>query len=123
MENAADRQLELVKKLSFVRWGGTPQEEIAARVITDEIEKAGGSFERMPFEIPAYSCIECKLSVTEPYQKEIEVIPHGRTGDIEGEYKFIYLERGDAMDYLGKGDLSDTVVLINAPTYDAYKLL
>lgn len=123
MENAADRQLELVKKLSFVRWGGTPQEEIAARVITDEIEKAGGSFERMPFEIPAYSCIECKLSVTEPYQKEIEVIPHGRTGDIEGEYKFLYLERGDAMDYLGKGDLSDTVVLINALTYDAYKLL
>lgn len=118
-----NRQLELVKKLSFVRWGGTPQEEQAAKVITDEIEAAGGSFTLMPFEIPAYECTECKLFVTEPYQREIEVIPHGCTGEIEGEYNFLYLERGDPMDYLGVGDLSETIVMINMPTYDVYKTL
>ncbi len=123
MGSNADLQLDLVKKLSFVRWGGTPQEEQAAKVITDEIEKAGGSFTLMPFEIPAYECTECRLSVTSPYQKDIEAVPHGCTGEIEGEYDFLYLERGDEMDYLGLGDLSSTIVMINAPTYDAYKLL
>lgn len=123
MENIGEYKLNLVKALSFVRWGGTPEEEKAAKIITDEIEKAGGTFELMPFQIPAYECFTCTMSVTEPYQRGIDVVPHGRTGDLEGEFRFLYLERGEEIDYLGKGDLSDTIVLINALTYDSYKLL
>ena len=62
MEHFGDRQLSLVQALSFVRYGGTPEEEKAAKIITDEIERAGGTFELMPFDIPAYEYSECRLS-------------------------------------------------------------
>ncbi len=123
MEKKGQYQLDLVKALSFVRWGGTPEEEKAAKIIGDEIEKAGGSYELMPFQIPAYECTECKMTVLEPYEKEIEVVPHGRSGEISGEFKLLYVERGEAMDYLGVGDLSDTIVMLNNLSYDAYKLI
>ena len=45
--------------------------EKAAKIITDEIERAGGTFELMPFDIPAYEYSECRLSVTSPWEKEI----------------------------------------------------
>ena len=123
MDQSGNYQLDVVKALSFVRWGGTAEEEKAAKILTDEIKKVGGSYELMPFAIPAYECFACELSVTEPYQKKIEVVPHGRSGEIEGEYKFLYLERGEKIDYLGKGDLSDTIVMIDMLSYDAYKMI
>ena len=123
MRNYGEQQLKLVNKLSFVRWGGTPEEEKAADIITKEIEKAGGTFELMPFQIPAYECSVCKVSVASPYVKEIEAVPHGRSGDVKGEFDFLYLDRGESLDYYGKGDLSKTIVLINNLTYDAYKML
>lgn len=123
MDRTGNYQLDIVKAMSFVRWGGTPEEEKAAKILTDEIEKAGGSYERMPFQIPAYECFTCEMSVTEPYEKKIEVVPYGRSGEIEGEYKLLYLERGEAIDYLGKGDLSDTIVMIDMLSYDAYKMI
>ena len=117
MDQSGNYQLDVVKALSFVRWGGTVEEEKAAKILTDEIKKVGGSYELMPFTIPAYECFACELSVTEPYQKKIEVVPHGRSGEIEGEYKFLYLERGEKIDYLGKGDLSDTIVMIGSGAF------
>ena len=123
MEHFGEKQLALVKALSFVRYGGTPEEEKAAKIITDEIEAVGGSFELMPFEIPAYETLECSMEVASPWQEKIEAVPYGRTGDIEGEYKLLYLERGEASDYIGYKDLSDTIVLVNALSYDVYKLI
>lgn len=43
MDQSGNYQLDVVKALSFVRWGGTAEEEKAAKILTDEIEKAGGS--------------------------------------------------------------------------------
>ncbi|MBQ3864745.1 MAG: Zn-dependent exopeptidase M28 [Clostridia bacterium] len=119
----AASMLEFVKSLSFIRWGGTEAEKEAARRITEKVEKAGGTCEWMPFSIPSYSCSVCRLSVPGSSPREIPAVPYGRGGNLEGEYKLLYLERGTEMDYLGLGDLSDTLVMINSLNIDAYRLL
>ena len=120
-KNFGEHQLELVNKLSFVRYGGTPEEEKAARIIMEEIEQSGGSCELVPFQIPAFECSKCSITVTEPYNREIEAVPFGCTGSVEGDFDLIYVERGEEMDYAGLRDLSNTVVLVNRCSYEAYR--
>ena len=43
MINKETYSYEVVKKLSFTRWGGTEEEKRAAQIIMDEIAAAGGS--------------------------------------------------------------------------------
>lgn len=119
-------QYDLVEKLSFVRFGGTAEEKRAAEILMEEIEKAGGKGEYMEFTIPAYESVKCTAKVTSPFEKELEVIPYGMSGELpEGgkTLKFYYAGRGIADDYLGMDDLSDTAVMINDLSFDAYKLL
>ena len=63
METNGRYQYDLVKKLSFVRWGGTDEELCAAGILMDEIKKAGGKAEYMEFKIPAYELQKCSVSV------------------------------------------------------------
>ena len=119
-------QYDLVKKMSFVRFGGTAEEKRAAAILMEEIEKAGGKGEYMPFNIPAYEVEKCSLKVVAPYEAELEVIPYGLSGELPlggKTLKFYYAGRGVAEDYLDMDDLSDTVVMINDLSFDAYKLL
>lgn len=120
-------QYELTEKLSFVRYGGTAEEKRAAELLMNEIKSAGGDAEYMEFKIPAYELVKCTAKVLSPYEKELEVIPYGLSGELpEGgkTLKLIYAGRGIEDDYPhGADDLSDTAVLINELSFDAYKLL
>lgn len=117
------KQYNLVKKLSFVRFGGTAGEEKAASIITDAITADGGSCELMPFPIPACEYTECQVSVSSPYARIIPSIPYGRSGNIDGEYELFYARRGVEEDYIGIDSLAGKVVLLDALTLDAYKVL
>jgi len=116
----------IVEKLSFVRYGGTEGELRAANIIMDEIKAAGGSGEFMEFEIPAYTIEKYSAKITAPFEKELDVVPFGLSGNLpEGgkELKLFYAERGSADDFACADDLSDSAVLLNSFNYDCYKRL
>ena len=121
--NVGQHQLDLVKALSFVRWGGTEEEKKAAQIIADEIKSYGGSSEFMPFQIPAYECETCKVTICDPYEKEIDAVPYGRTGDVEGVFDLLYVAGGEEMDFLGTGDLSNTVLLLDSFSFNTYETI
>ena len=119
-------QYDLVKRMSFVRFGGTDEELQVAKMLQEEIAKFGGESHLEEFEIPAFELEKCSVKVVAPYEMEIEAIPYGMSGCLpEGgvDLKFMYAQNGEAADYYGIDDLSDTVVLLNEFNYDAYKLL
>ncbi len=119
-------QYDLTKRLSFVRFGGTKEELDAANILLEEIESAGGKGELMPFTIPAYENEVCTAKVTVPYEKELEVIPYGMSGETpEGgiTLSLYYAGRGTAEDFDGMEDLSGTAVLLDNIGFDTYKLL
>lgn len=116
----------LVEKLSFKRCAGTEEEKQAAKILQEAIEQAGGTVTYMPFAIPEDKLKSHMVKVTAPYEQEIAAIPFGLSGCLpEGgaDLKFFYAERGEKEDYLGKKDLSDTVVLVNQLKPEVYELL
>lgn len=119
-------QYDLVQRMSFIRFGGTDEELKVAKMLQEEIAKFGGESAIEEFEIPAYDLEKCSVKVVAPFEMEIEAAPYGLSGCLpEGgvDLKFMYAQNGEAADYYGIDDLSDTVVLINEFNYDAYKLL
>lgn len=119
-------QMELVKRLSFLRYAGTEDEERAAAILEAEIEKAGGTWEAMEFPIPAYRCDACAVQVTAPFQRAIRAVPYGCSGEIPEDappLQFYYAARGVEEDYVGMESLEGYAVLINSFSYDAYQLL
>ncbi len=118
-------QYELVEKLSFVRYGGTEAELKAAKMILAEIEKMGGEAELMDFTVPAFDVHRCSMAVSAPYEKPIACAPFGLGGDFpQGiELRPYYAARGVEEDYLGMESLEGFLVMIDAPTPDAYKLM
>ncbi len=127
MENRESYQYELLKKLSFTRFGGTEKELEAAKILAGEIESFGGKAEIMDFQIPAYDIQKCSVQVTSPYQKTIDCVPHGLSGELpEGgvDLKLKYVEVNSPAGFYGLDDLSDTAVMINSPmNFDFYKEL
>lgn len=128
MQNRENYQYELLQKLSFTRFGGTEEEKRAAQILAEEIASFGGKSEIMDFEIPAYDVQKCSVKVTEPFQKEIDCIPHGFSGQLpEGgaDLKLRYVEVNSPAGFYGLSkDLSDTAVLVNPPlNFDFYKEL
>ena len=119
-------QYELVKNLSFVRFGGTDDERRAGDILMSEVEKAGGSGRFMEFSIPAWEFKSYSARVTEPFERSLDEQPYGLSGQLpEGgsDFKFLYAERCTPEDLCGYDDLSGFAVLINQLDYDAYKLL
>ena len=115
--------LKFIEELSFIRCAGTAEEKRAGDIIGREIVSAGGTYEEMPFMIDTPVIEKAGMRVGD---EEIPCLPYGMSGNLpEGgvTLRLRYLERGDEMDYLGLGDLSDTAVLLNTLTLDAYKLL
>ncbi len=118
--------LAFVEALSFVRYGGTPAELQAAKLIQSEIERAGGTSELMEFQIPVSTHNSHCVKVTAPYEKELVVTPFGICGSVPApgkELKFFYAENCSDRDLLGKDDLSEYVVMINTFNIDVYKRL
>lgn len=116
--------LAFVRSLAHVRYGGTPAEREAADLIVAEAVRAGGNAELMPFTIPASTYASHEACVTAPFTRPLTVTPYGMCGELAPcELDLLYAERGTERDLLGHDDLSTTAVLVNALTYDVYKLL
>lgn len=126
MENRDLYQYEIVKKLSFVRYGGTEQELKAARMIQQEIAALGGQSQLMDFQIPAYQMETCRLSVTAPFCREIPCQGNGRSGQLpEGgmDLDLRYVEMNSQAAFLGMDDLSGCAVLVNTLDLELYQEL
>lgn len=111
---------EFVKRLSFNRVAGTPEEAKAAEIIKEEAEKLGGTAEIQEFEIPSFVCHTCKASAM---GKDLDVTCYGHSGNINADLKLLYLDMVNEITLRGIKDLSDTCVLINKLEKPAYKLL
>ncbi|MBQ4637916.1 MAG: Zn-dependent exopeptidase M28 [Clostridia bacterium] len=119
-------QYDIVKRMSFIRYGGTAEEKKAADILMGEIEKLGGKGEYQEFTIPAAKLNKYSVKITAPYEKEIESMPFGCSGSFpEGgaDLKLYYAQGGKPENYLGIDDLSGYAVLLDEFSYDAYKLL
>lgn len=125
MQNRETYQYELLKKLSFNRFGGTADELKAAQLLLGEIESFGGKGEIMDFEIPAYEIEKCAMTVTSPFTREIECVAQGHSGQFpEGgkELTLKYVEVNSPAGFYGMDDLSGCAVLVNNPLdWDLYK--
>jgi len=118
--------LKFVEELSFVRYGGTPAEKQAAEYIKSCVEKAGGKAEIMPFQIAASTYASHVTRVVAPYEQDIATVPFGMCGNMPApgkDLKLVYVERGEARDLMGYGDMSDCVVMVNTLSLDVYKEL
>ena len=127
MENRSTYSYDMVKKLSFVRFGGTQEELQAARLIQEEIAAFGGESTLVNFDIPAYRIDTCRMEVTAPFRREIPCVGYGRSGQLpEGgvDLKLIYIELDCPAAYYGLEDLSGYAVLVNFPlSMDLYREL
>ena len=119
-------QLSLVEKLSFIRYGGTEEELRAAHMLLEEIQAAGGAGELMDFTVPASDVKKCAMKVTAPFEREVTCVPYWLSGSLPAqgaELKFLYAPRGVEEDYGAIESLEGYAVMLNALTFDAYKLL
>ena len=67
------KQFELLKKIGFVRMGGTAEELKAAQILKEEIESMGLAADIEPFEIEDYVQEKAELEVLQPYNKKYTV--------------------------------------------------
>ena len=119
-------QLGLVEKLSFVRYGGTEDELCAANLLLEEIGAAGGRGELMDFTVPASEVEACSMTVTSPFERAVACVPYWLSGSLPAggaELNFFYAPQGTEEEYGGLDSLEGYAVLLNALTFDAYKLL
>lgn len=127
MEHRETYQYDLVRKLSFVRFGGTEEERKAAGILASEIKSFGGESEIMEFQIPAYEVQKCAMTVTAPFTRDIPCVPYGCSGELpEGgaDLDLCYIEVNSPAGFYGKGDLSHCAALVNGPLdFDFYKEL
>lgn len=109
--------LDFVKELSFVRTGGSSEEKKAAELVLREIriakEELGVSATDTileTFYVPSAHIKQCRI-VSEG--KEIPCVPYVGSGNIEGQFKPVFLDDATEIDFAGVGDLSDSVVILN----------
>lgn len=122
MKNSADFQIEFLKELSFNRYGGTADEERAARLILQRVKDLGGEASEEEFDIQNYSVSKASLEILEPFYRKIEVSGVGRSGSTDGpiEAQLFYAEGGEEENFKGaKGK----IVLINTLAKPVYKRL
>ena len=103
MFNSAKYQMDFLNKLSFNRFGGTKDEERAAKLIAGEIGRLGGKAEIEEFEIAGYTMKKASLEVLAPAYKKIEANGIGRTGSTNGpvEAELFYAEGGEEENFKG----------------------
>lgn len=107
------RAFALLKKIGFIRVGGTKEELQAANILAMEVENIGVKAEIVPFAIDAYDVQQVKLEVFTPNYQVIEATAYGFSGStpqggLEGE--LCYVENALAANLV---DVEDKIVLVN----------
>ena len=88
------RAFKLLKKIGFVRVGGTKEELQAAQILQQEITSLGLEGKIQPFMIPFYEVKAVKLEILSPKYQVIEATAYGLSGStneegIEGELLYV----------------------------------
>ena len=113
MEICGKRELELLEKIGFTRIAGSPEEEKAAQILKEEVEKIGVPVIVEPFEIEQGIVEEAKLEILEPFQAEVPVTGYQCAENTpEGglEAGFVYVENATDVDLR---DVRGKIVLVN----------
>ncbi|MEG2412461.1 MAG: M20/M25/M40 family metallo-hydrolase [Clostridium sp.] len=121
MKISGKREVELLKKIGFVRTSGSKEEVMAANILADEIRSMGLEAELEAFKVPHYVIKTAKLEVLEPYKAEYTVKGYGMSGSTleEGmECELLYIEQAEKA-YLA--DVKDKIVLVNKMNYEVYE--
>lgn len=106
---------DLLKRLTFPRFGGTEHELRAALLLQEEIAALGRESELEPFDIPAYRIERAAITVTAPFTRSIDCVARGFSGQLpEGgaELPLRYIEMDSPIAFRGLEDLSGTAVLV-----------
>jgi aminopeptidase YwaD len=120
----SQREFELLKKIGFIRTGGSEEELKAANILLEEISSIGCKAYLEDFKIPTSKIKKASLKVVEPYEKEYEITPYNCSistpeGGITTD--FVYIEDGLDANLV---DLKGKFVLINKrPDPKLYKKL
>jgi len=118
------RAFELLKKIAFVRTGGSEEELRAANILLEEISSIGVNGHLEEFKVPSSKIKKATLKVVEPYEKEYEITPYNcSVGTPEGGITtdFVYIEDGLDANLV---DIKGKFVLINQhPEPKLYKKL
>lgn len=107
------RQFELLKKIGFVRVGGSEEELKAAQILKAEIEEMGIKADIEPFEIEDYVQETAELEVLEPYNKKYVVRAYRfseNTPDEGIEAPFYYAENMTDVDIANS---KGKIILVN----------
>lgn len=110
--NSAKYQMDFVNALSFNRFGGTDDEEKAAKLILRELDKFGCEGKIEEFGIAGYTMHKATLEVVAPFSRTVTVNGIGRTGSTNGviEADLFYAEGGEEENFVGA---EGKVVLLN----------
>lgn len=113
MEICGKRELDLLRKIGFVRTAGSPEELKAAQMIQAECEAIGVHAEIEPFEIEDAVVKTAKLEVLEPEYRAYEVTGYkcaGNTPPDGLEADFLYVENATDVNLAGA---AGKIVLVN----------
>lgn len=120
MTSIGNYQYDIIRKLYFNRVAGTENEIKAADIIRDEVSKIGGTTLTEEFTMPSYEIENAEFEVTEPYSQSVEINGIGRSGNINGTFDFIYVERAEEIDLR---NTKGKVVMINSLNQQVYERL
>ena len=107
------KQFELLKKIGFVRIGGSEEEMKAAQMLKAEVEAMGIKADIEPFEIEDYVQEVAELEVLEPYNKKYTVRAYRfseNTPDEGIEAPFYYAENMTDVDIANS---KGKIILVN----------
>ncbi len=107
------KQFELLKKIGFVRVGGSAEELKAAQILKEEVEAMGIKADIEPFEIEDYVQEKAELEVLEPYNKKYVVRAYRfseNTPDEGIEAPFYYAENMTDVDIANS---KGKIILVN----------
>ncbi len=113
MQICAEREMELLKKIGFVRVAGSPEELKAAEILKAECESVGVPAVIEPFEIEDAEIEKAVFEILEPFRQEYEVTGYKCAENTPEEgltAEFLYVENGTDVDL---ADAAGKIVLVN----------
>ncbi len=115
------RAFKLLKKIGFVRMGGTKEELECAEILKSEVESIGGVANIEPFRVNGFDIKTAKLEVLEPNYKEYTVTGFGMSGStpLEGVIADFYYVTSDSV--VDLENVKGKIVLVNGLGRKVYK--